>query len=158
MSFHGLDMVKKAVDTNKSSREELFRAFQVFGKWEVFQRDRKDRGKIFRSRSKWIYYYGRASNGLNLIHLEDIDWSLFVIVLESTGDHPTDEDALEMIAEADIDGDGRSNEKSRSYHLSALLLLSVNYDEFVLTITNNTSSRKWWIIYKISIEFRWEEK
>jgi hypothetical protein len=24
-------MVKKAVDTNKSSREELFRAFQVFG-------------------------------------------------------------------------------------------------------------------------------
>ncbi len=26
-----LGMVKKAVDTNKSSREELFRAFQVFG-------------------------------------------------------------------------------------------------------------------------------
>jgi len=24
-------MVKKAVDTNKTSREELFRAFQVFG-------------------------------------------------------------------------------------------------------------------------------
>lgn len=29
-------------------------------------------------------------------------------VLQATGDHPTDEDALEMIAEADIDGDGRS--------------------------------------------------
>ena len=26
-----LDMIKKAVDTNKTSREELFRAFQVFG-------------------------------------------------------------------------------------------------------------------------------
>lgn len=24
-------MIKKAVDTNKTSREELFRAFQVFG-------------------------------------------------------------------------------------------------------------------------------
>ncbi|CAF3336660.1 unnamed protein product [Rotaria socialis] len=54
-----VDMVKKAVDTNKNSREELFRAFQVF-------------------------------------------------VLQATGDRPTDEDVLEMIAEADIDGDGRS--------------------------------------------------
>ncbi|CAF0808129.1 unnamed protein product [Rotaria sp. Silwood1] len=71
-----VDMVKKAVDTNKSSREELFRAFQVF-------------------------------------------------VLQATGDRPTDEDALEMIAEADIDGDGR-----------------INYDEFVLIMTNNTSPRK----------------
>jgi hypothetical protein len=31
-----------------------------------------------------------------------------MIVLQATGDRPTDEDALEMIAEADIDGDGRS--------------------------------------------------
>lgn len=29
-------MVKKAVDTTKSSREELFRAFQVFGIWNYF--------------------------------------------------------------------------------------------------------------------------
>jgi Ca2+-binding EF-hand superfamily protein len=28
-----LDLIKKAVDTNKSSREELFRAFQVFGSY-----------------------------------------------------------------------------------------------------------------------------
>ncbi|CAF2316601.1 unnamed protein product [Rotaria sp. Silwood2] len=73
-----VDMVKKAVDTNKSSREELFRAFQIL-----------------------------------------------ILVLQATGDRPTDEDALEMIAEADIDGDGR-----------------INYDEFVLIMTNNTSPRK----------------
>jgi hypothetical protein len=30
-------MVKKAVDTNKSSREELFRAFQVFGIEKYFE-------------------------------------------------------------------------------------------------------------------------
>ncbi|CAF4096286.1 unnamed protein product [Rotaria socialis] len=71
-----VDMVKKAVDTNKNSREELFRAFQVF-------------------------------------------------VLQATGDRPTDEDVLEMIAEADIDGDGR-----------------INYDEFVLIMINNTAPRK----------------
>lgn len=32
-------------------------------------------------------------------------------VLQATGDHPTDEDALEMIAEADLDGDGRSKHR-----------------------------------------------
>ena len=31
INFSSSDMVKKAVDTNKSSREELFRAFQLFG-------------------------------------------------------------------------------------------------------------------------------
>ena len=37
-------------------------------------------------------------------------------VLQATGDHPTDEDVLEMIAEADIDGDGRSKiEKKRIF-------------------------------------------
>jgi hypothetical protein len=30
-------MVKKAVDTTKSSREELFRAFQVFGIEKYFE-------------------------------------------------------------------------------------------------------------------------
>ncbi|CAF4025417.1 unnamed protein product [Rotaria sp. Silwood2] len=84
-------MVKKAVDTNKSSREELFRAFQVFD---------------------------LDQNGF--ITMEELR-----TVLQATGDRPTDEDALEMIAEADIDGDGR-----------------INYDEFVLIMTNNTSPRK----------------
>jgi hypothetical protein len=55
-------MVKKAVDTNKSSREELFRAFQVFGIENYFE-EIKDIDKIFRSRSKWIYNHGRTSNG-----------------------------------------------------------------------------------------------
>ncbi|CAF0728614.1 unnamed protein product [Rotaria sp. Silwood1] len=86
-----VDMVKKAVDTNKSSREELFRAFQVFD---------------------------LDQNGF--ITMEELR-----TVLQATGDRPTDEDALEMIAEADIDGDGR-----------------INYDEFVLIMTNNTSPRK----------------
>jgi hypothetical protein len=31
-------MVKKAVDTTKSSREELFRAFQVFGTDKYFEK------------------------------------------------------------------------------------------------------------------------
>lgn len=39
---------------------------------------------------------------------------LDVVVLQATGDRPTDEDALEMIAEADIDGDGRGEQKSCS--------------------------------------------
>ncbi|CAF0929142.1 unnamed protein product [Rotaria sordida] len=86
-----VDMVKKAVDTNKNSREELFRAFQVFD---------------------------LDQNGF--ITMEELR-----AVLQATGDRPTDEDALEMIAEADIDGDGR-----------------INYDEFVLIMTNNTSPRK----------------
>ncbi|CAF0964182.1 unnamed protein product [Rotaria sordida] len=86
-----VDMVKKAVDTNKNSREELFRAFQVFD---------------------------LDQNGF--ITMEELR-----TVLQATGDRPTDEDALEMIAEADIDGDGR-----------------INYDEFVLIMTNNTSPRK----------------
>ncbi len=55
-------MVKKAVDTNKSSREELFRAFQVFG-IENYFKEIKDIDKVCRYRSKWIYYYGRTSNG-----------------------------------------------------------------------------------------------
>jgi hypothetical protein len=33
-----LDMIKKAVDTNKTSREELFRAFQVFGIEKDFEK------------------------------------------------------------------------------------------------------------------------
>ncbi|CAF0761406.1 unnamed protein product [Adineta ricciae] len=84
-------MVKRAVDTNKSSREELFRAFQVFD---------------------------LDQNGY--ITMEELR-----TVLQATGDHPTDEDALEMIAEADIDGDGR-----------------INYDEFVLIMSNTMLSRK----------------
>ena len=32
MRIYVIDMVKQAVDTNKNSRQELFRAFQVFGK------------------------------------------------------------------------------------------------------------------------------
>ena len=36
-----LDMVKKAVDTNKSSREELFRAFQLFGMKKKIRRGNK---------------------------------------------------------------------------------------------------------------------
>ncbi|CAF4562414.1 unnamed protein product [Rotaria socialis] len=87
-----VDMVKKAVDTNKNSREELFRAFQVF-----VDLDR---------------------NGF--ITMEELR-----TVLQATGDRPTDEDVLEMIAEADIDGDGR-----------------INYDEFVLIMINNTAPRK----------------
>jgi hypothetical protein len=34
-------MVKKAVDTNKTSREELFRAFQVFGIKKYFEEKRE---------------------------------------------------------------------------------------------------------------------
>ncbi|CAF0860636.1 unnamed protein product [Rotaria sordida] len=93
-----VDMVKKAVDTNKNSREELFRAFQVF--------DLDQNGFITMEELR---------TGIQLIST----------VLQATGDRPTDEDALEMIAEADIDGDGR-----------------INYDEFVLIMTNNTSPRK----------------
>ncbi|CAF4174627.1 unnamed protein product [Rotaria magnacalcarata] len=52
-------------------------------------------------------------------------WNIHILVLQATGDRPTDEDVLEMIAEADIDGDGR-----------------INYDEFVLIMINNTSLRK----------------
>lgn len=33
-------MVKKAVDTNKNSREELFRAFQVFGSYKNIPKQR----------------------------------------------------------------------------------------------------------------------
>ncbi|CAF3945603.1 unnamed protein product [Rotaria sp. Silwood2] len=107
-----VDMVKKAVDTNKSSREELFRAFQVFD---------------------------LDQNGF--ITMEELR-----TVLQATGDRPTDEDALEMIAEADIDGDGRSKQKritvSKKKIPINLSLFSVNYDEFVLIMTNNTSPRK----------------
>lgn len=39
--FQYLDMVKKAVDTNKTSREELFRAFQVFGIKKYFEEKRE---------------------------------------------------------------------------------------------------------------------
>ena len=66
-------------------------------------------------------------------------------MLQATGERPTDEDALEMIAEADIDGDGRSKtsttkqEKKKKHNLR---LFSVNYDEFVLIMTNNLSPRK----------------
>ncbi|CAF1371312.1 unnamed protein product [Adineta steineri] len=84
-------MVKKTVDTNKNSREELFRAFQVFD---------------------------LDQNGF--ITIEELR-----TVLQATGDRPTDEDALEMIAEADIDGDGR-----------------INYDEFVSIMNNSLSSKK----------------
>lgn len=45
-----------------------------------------------------------------------------------------------MIAEADIDGDGRSNIKLNSIISSDYFL--VNYDEFVLIMTNNLSTRK----------------
>jgi hypothetical protein len=50
-----------------------------------------------------------------------------------------------MIAEADIDGDGRSKNYSSFFPKTTrpnLSLFSVNYDEFVLIMTNNTSSRK----------------
>ncbi|CAF2054449.1 unnamed protein product [Rotaria magnacalcarata] len=79
-----VDMVKKAVDTNKNSREELFRAFQVFGSDKYFDERNIDESKF-----------------LSL-------WNIHILVLQATGDRPTDEDVLEMIAEADIDGDGRS--------------------------------------------------
>lgn len=62
------------------------------------------------------------------------------LVLRATGDHPTDEDALDMIAEADIDGDGRS--KRKQYIRFRYFLILVNYDEFVLIMTSNTSPRK----------------
>ncbi|CAF1655302.1 unnamed protein product [Rotaria magnacalcarata] len=40
-----VDMVKKAVDTNKNSREELFRAFQVFGSDKYF--DERNIDEVF---------------------------------------------------------------------------------------------------------------
>ncbi len=58
--------------------------------------------------------------GMKLTKLEIlILWIFFILVLQATGDRPTDEDALEMIAEADIDGDGRSK-------LSPIILLTTN--------------------------------
>ena len=41
-------------------------------------------------------------------------------VLQATGDRPTDEEALEMIAEADLDGDGRSERRDIDQSLSHL--------------------------------------
>ncbi|CAM4764270.1 unnamed protein product [Rotaria magnacalcarata] len=85
-----VDMVKKAVDTNKNSREELFRAFQVFGSDKYF--DERNIDEVFSGYPMIII--------IIIIEKESI--------LQATGDRPTDEDVLEMIAEADIDGDGRS--------------------------------------------------
>ncbi|CAF1674220.1 unnamed protein product, partial [Didymodactylos carnosus] len=81
-----VSMVKNAVDKNKSSREELFRAFQVF---DIDQ------------------------NGF--ITLEELRTTLIAF-----GDRPTEEDAADMISEADLDGDGR-----------------INYDEFVVLMQSN---------------------
>lgn len=66
-----------------------------------------------------------------------------MVVLQATGDRPTDEDALEMIAEADLDGDGRS--LCSIDHWTAMFdvrCLLVNYDEFVLIMSSHLSSRK----------------
>ena len=61
-------------------------------------------------------------------------------VLQATGDRPTDEEALEMIAEADLDGDGRSEDED--IESLGLIFSVVNYDEFVLIMSNNMSPRK----------------
>lgn len=110
-------MVKKAVDTNKSSREELFRAFQLFGMSKSSVSIEYSHPN--RSRSKWFYYHGRTSHGWGTTIVPY--WLSFIQVLHATGDHPTDEDALEMIAEADIDGDGRSNGRQTSISPSSRL-------------------------------------
>ncbi|CAF3827561.1 unnamed protein product [Rotaria magnacalcarata] len=88
-----VDMVKKAVDTNKNSREELFRAFQVFGSDKYF--DERNIDEVFSGYPMIIII-------IIIIIIEKES------ILQATGDRPTDEDVLEMIAEADIDGDGRS--------------------------------------------------
>lgn len=68
-----------------------------------------------------------------------------LLVLQATGDHPSDEDALEMIAEADIDGDGRSNQRENidfTFRSLIFFCFLVNYDEFVLIMSNNSSSSR----------------
>ncbi len=57
----------------------------------------------------WVYKTQWSQWGLRISHSKSV-----IIVLQATGDRPTDEDALEMIAEADIDGDGRSRKNPHS--------------------------------------------